>query len=625
METVIDPISFSQITGSDYLDTIVFHFDDQWNRCCYPPPLRTYLNKATKKDRSMLAKELIPIDIEYRCRTGDFKSFISYVSEFPEILEENKYVPHQMILTLFSLNWEWCKKTQKTGPQIRKYLLNNKLIKKPCDLFWKLAKIDFDYQPGCPKGSKLVYYLKLYHHMFGSIPVIPIEMIANQFLYDWKHNKRPEIEIVLLSFLHNIQDKKHYQNVLVTLIDIDMRERWKKGEPKWIEDYLVQFPKLLNPDRTIPETLILREQSLSIAIKVSSTQFRCPYCQSILNQDKVRNNCTHCGRVIPVDGIAPAIPRSIKSYQIIKALGIGGYAKVFKAWDPIHQRLVAIKVPVSSRVAWARVDRIEREVEIVSKLQDPHIVKIFDFHINENPACSFVVYQYIKGPILTGSLHAKIHGYPKLAITMATITGAVHYAHKNNIIHRDLKPGNILMDNNGHPVVSDFGLARFSHYSSHDTKTFPGQIVGTVHYMSPEQISGKDIDHRTDVYSLGVILYRFLTGRVPFGGKNFFQLRQQICLTKPVPPCLINRTIPEQLQRICLRALEKEPRNRYASAADLGNDLKRYLTGKKVVAKPAGPARRLLSWVCLNKLKTLTGALFALLLVTCTMLTFMIL
>ena len=403
-----------------------------------------------------------------------------------------------------------------------------------------------------------------------------------------------------------------------------MRERWKSGVPKWIEDYHNQFPNLLNADRTIPEKLVLREQSLSVAVEVSENQIRCPYCQSIHRKDELGSDCSKCGRVIQISGFNPVVPKSLKTYQIVKLLGIGGYAQVFKAWDPVHQRMIVLKTPISSNVAWGQVDRIEREVEIVSQLQDPNIVKIYDYHINENPAHSYIVYQYIKGPVLTDTYLAKKSYFVELARLMATIADSVHYAHKNQIIHRDLKPRNILLTRNGSPVISDFGLARFSHYSRHNRKTFPGQLIGTVEYMSPEQICGTEIDCRTDIYSLGVILYRLLTGRVPFCHTEFFELRKRICESQPISPSSINSKIPKGLERVCLRALAKERHERYASAADLSKDLQRYLEGKSVFARPASPARRFVYWLRLNMLRTLIWVLFVFLSLTCLVLAYIV-
>ena len=620
----VDPNISFQSGKNDDLDTIVFQFDDQWNRHGYPQRIRAYLDEAHAHDRSRLARELVLIDIEYRRRKGDFKSFENYIDDYPEILEDSKYVPHKFILTLFELNWEWSQTGQRPNPEIRNYLLNSKFIKKPSDLFWKLARIDIAHQPNSTTGSRLTYYTELFRDLFAYTPVVPLEMIVSQFRHDWKSKKVPDIDTYVKTFLGEIQDVRYLHDGLTALVDMDMRERWKLGKPKWIEDYLDQFSNLLNSDGLIPEKLILREQSLSVAVDVSENQIRCPYCQSIHVKDAVVNDCSNCGRIIHISSFNPVVPKSLRNYQIVKLMGIGGYAKVYKAWDTDHQRMVAIKVPIFSNVAWLHVDRIQREVEIVSKLQNPNIVKIYDYHINENPVLSYVVYQYVRGPVLTGSHLVKETYFADLARLMATVADSVHYAHKNKIIHRDLKPRNILLNTDGTPVISDFGLARFSDYTGHRRKTFPGQLVGTVDYMSPEQICGTDIDYRTDIYSLGVVLYKLLTGRVPFRSKDFFELRKQICEDQPVAPSSIDFEIPEGLERICLRALAKEPWRRYATAADFAKDLKRYVEGKRVIAKPSGPFKRLIMWMSLNRFRTLMGVLFLSLFLTCTVLTYMI-
>ena len=622
----VDSMSSTATIARDHCDSIVLRFDDQWNRSGYPPSLLEYLNKVDHWDRSRLARELILVDMEYRCRNGEFKSLENYAVDYPEVFDGDSDFPYKFICSQFELHWEWfrCDEGPRLPPDICCYLSCQTRIKELDTLFWMLANVDFDYHPNSSGRAKLIHYLELFHDLFRSTPVIPVCMIVNQFLDDWKGYKTPEIELYLQTFLHNTHDTRYYREVLTALVDIDMREWWKIGKPKWIEDYLARFSELLGSDGTIPENLIRREQSLSLAITVDKNRIRCPYCHFNHDNEKAGSDCSRCGRMIEVAGNSQATPISLKNYQIIKLLGIGGYAKVFKAWDPTYQRLVALKLPKSSSVAWGRVDRIEREVQVVSNLQNPNIVEIYDYHIDENPGRSYIVYRYIAGPVLMTPQPGQKINYPQLIKLMITVTNAVHYAHRKNVIHRDLKPRNILIDSQGNPVVADFGLARFSHYSRRCTKTFPGELIGSVHYMSPEQISGLNLDHRTDVYSLGVILYRLLTGKVPFSHKDFFQLRKQICVKKPVPPRSINATIPKGIERICLRALEKDPWSRYATAADLARDLTRYLAGKKVVAKPAGSGKRLMMWVNANKQRTLVAALFVFLMVTCAVLTYTI-
>ena len=199
-------VNSSQTVENDYLDAIILRFNDQWDRCEYPPRLSTYLNKAHQHDRSRLARELVLIDIEYRCRKGNRKSFVSYINEYPEILEDKKYFPDKLILILFQLSWEWYHAAQKDRlpPQIREYVLNKETIKKSSDLFWKLTKIDFDCQPESSSCSKLGHYAELFQDIFKSAPVVPIEMVRNQFQYDWKCKKAPEID----TYIKNIFRQK---------------------------------------------------------------------------------------------------------------------------------------------------------------------------------------------------------------------------------------------------------------------------------------------------------------------------------------------------------------------------------------------------------------------------------
>jgi eukaryotic-like serine/threonine-protein kinase len=199
-----------------------------------------------------------------------------------------------------------------------------------------------------------------------------------------------------------------------------------------------------------------------------------------------------------------------------------------------------------------------------------------------------------------GSLAQQIQGVPqpvrKAAVLVATLADAVHAAHKSGIVHRDLKPGNVLLTADGTPKVTDFGLAR--HLQDGGELTLSGAPVGTPSYMAPEQAQGRKdaIGPATDVYALGATLYELLTGRPPFRAETATATLQQVLADEPVPPARLNSQVPRDLQTVCLKCLEKDPARRFASAAALADDLRRFERGEPIVAQPAGRLERAAKW-----------------------------
>jgi serine/threonine-protein kinase len=207
-------------------------------------------------------------------------------------------------------------------------------------------------------------------------------------------------------------------------------------------------------------------------------------------------------------------------------------------------------------------------------------------------AMSFVEGQSLAARLAQGPLEPR-----HAARLMKKIADAIAYAHECGVVHRDLKPGNILIDSHGEPKVTDFGLAKRLGDSSDLTAT--GQVMGTPSYMPPEQAAGKkrEIDERSDIYSLGAILYAMLTGRPPFQSESPFDTLVQVLESEPTLPTKLNRQAPHELELICMRCLEKNPAHRYATAAELAADLERFLKDEPVEARPSGWARRLRRWV----------------------------
>ncbi len=263
----------------------------------------------------------------------------------------------------------------------------------------------------------------------------------------------------------------------------------------------------------------------------------------------------------------------IGRYRIIRRLGKGSFGRVFLARDDELDRSVAIKVPNPERISRPEdVEAYLAEARTLGRLDHPHIVPVYDVGRTEDGLC-FIVSKYIEGSDLATKL---AHGRPSFrdsSLLIAVVAEALHHAHLRGLVHRDIKPANILMDSAGQPYVADFGLAL-----SVDNYGKEGGSGGTPSYMSPEQAQGEGhlVDGRTDIYSLGVVLYELITGRKPFRGETLNELVQQVTKANARPPRQIDDTIPKELERICLKALAKRATERYTTARDLAEDLRNF-------------------------------------------------
>jgi serine/threonine-protein kinase len=292
---------------------------------------------------------------------------------------------------------------------------------------------------------------------------------------------------------------------------------------------------------------------------------------------------------------AAEMPR-VPGYEVQAVLGHGGMGVVFKAWDLRLHRPVALKMLLVGACATpAERERFFREAEAEAGLRHPHIVQVHD--VGDHEGRPYFTMEFVEG----GSLAEKLAGAPQpagqAAALLATLAEAVHVAHQSGIVHRDLKPANVLLSADGTPKISDFGLARRLEGGAGLTQS--GAPVGTPSYMAPEQAQGKarTAGPAADTYALGAILYELLTGRPPFRGETAAETVQQVISQEPVPPARLNPRVPRDLETICLKCLHKDPRRRYATAAALAEDLKRFQRDEPIAARPAGLPERTARWV----------------------------
>jgi len=326
---------------------------------------------------------------------------------------------------------------------------------------------------------------------------------------------------------------------------------------------------------------------------------KCPTCGSDGSADTVDGLCLKCvGRLafLPEPGGPDQDGRlRLGDYELLEEVARGGMGVVYRARQLSLNRIVALKVVLHGPFSSADfVRRFQHEAQAVAALRHPNIVAIYE--IGEHNGSHFLSLEFIDGGNFADLVRHRPLPARRAAGYLKIIAEAVEHAHQRGVLHRDLKPSNILLDVFDQPRVTDFGLAKLA--SQDAALTVTGEVLGSPHYMPPEQAAGKFSDNTpaSDVYSLGAILYELLTGRPPFQGETLQAILDHVQNAEPVPPRRLNPGTPVDLETICLKCLQKEPARRYGSAQALADDLGRFLACQPIRARPVPPWERVTLW-----------------------------
>lgn len=344
-------------------------------------------------------------------------------------------------------------------------------------------------------------------------------------------------------------------------------------------------------------------------------EVRCPSCHVPMEVEVDTTltdlTCSACGSHFSLvdqaqeTRLAPALTK-MGRFELIERLGVGGFGSVWKARDKELDRTVAVKVPRHGALTAESQEKFFREARAAAQLRHPRIVSVYE--VGRDGDSIYIVSAMVRGVTLGDWLTGQRLTIREAAELCAKMAEALHHAHEHGVVHRDLKPANIMIDEEGEPNLMDFGLARRD--VGEVTVTVEGQVMGTPAYMSPEQAQGEahQADRRSDIYSLGVILFQLLTGELPFRG-NARMILHQVIHDDPPSPRKFNVNVPKDLETVTLKCLEKSPDRRYLTALALAEELRRFQTGKSINARPIGRVEQGLRWVKRNKsISALTSA-----------------
>jgi tetratricopeptide (TPR) repeat protein len=410
--------------------------------------------------------------------------------------------------------------------------------------------------------------------------------------------------------------------VPITPLLEEQRQRWQKGDKVLVEVFLAENAAL----GTDPEGMLrLIRSEIELRQKHGETpradeylkrfpqfadQLGLHFTKLDSGTDVAVDDTLEAEARTPTPSIIPpptelTVQRTISNYEVRGVLGRGGMGVVYKAWQKALNRMVALKMILASEHAGAdHLERFRKEAEAAAQLQHPNIAQIHE--VGEADGHPFMALEYVEGGTLADKLDGTPQPYRQAAQLVETLARAMQHAHERGIVHRDLKPANVLLmaakdsdataNGYGVPKITDFGLAKRLDVDTNQTQS--GAILGTPSYMAPEQATGnvRAIGPGTDVYALGAILYDLLTGRPPFKSATLLDTLEQVKSVEPVPPARLEPKVPRDLETICLKCLRKEPDKRYTSAKALADDLRHFLNGEPIAARPTPAWERAWKW-----------------------------
>jgi WD40 repeat protein/predicted Ser/Thr protein kinase len=405
-----------------------------------------------------------------------------------------------------------------------------------------------------------------------------VDQVCDRFEEDWLAGRRPRIE----EFLEEAPPAAR-PALLRELLRLELERRCRAGERPAADEYHARFPEQAGQvDALLGELTLLvhRRRGHAGGAGPGPEEAR----TAVAGQSREKQAAA-----------PPPLP-TIPGYEVLRVLGQGGMGVVYQARQVALNRPVALKMILSGAYAGEQERaRFRTEAEAVARLRHGNIVQIYE--VGEQDGRPFLSLEFVEG----GSLADQLKGTPQPAYEAArlleTLARAVHAAHLCGVVHRDLKPANVLLAEDGTPKITDFGLAKQLDAESAG-QTGSGTILGTPSYMAPEQAEGQAhvVGPAADIYALGAILYEMLTGRPPFKGETVLDTLGQVRSEEPVPPSRLQPKTPRDLDTVCLKCLQKEPRRRYATAQALADDLRAFLEGRPIQARPTGPWEQAMKW-----------------------------
>ena len=440
-----------------------------------------------------------------------------------------------------------------------------------------------------------------------------VDAICDQFEQAFRRSAATDAA-ALEDYLHEAPEGCR-SALLIELAAVELlyRQRQSNGAADW-DAFVAAHPTIaveLRGCRSEVEAAMTTEPAADSANEDAATQLRnqpfglhvrCPHCccpvELVADASLDDVTCRECGStfcLVDREEVPSSTARlqKVGRFELLSRLGVGGFGTVWKARDEQLDRIVALKIPRRGQLREAEAEFFFREARAAAQLRHPNIVPVHE--IGRADEAYYIVSDLVRGDTLSQWMGAERRTAREAARMGATIAEALHYAHQRGIVHRDLKPSNVMVDELGEPQIMDFGLAKRE--SGEATMTLDGQIIGTAAYMSPEQAAGRGhwIDRRADVYSLGVVLFEMATDELPYRGNFDAQLLGKLRDDAPNPRSL-NPRVPKDYATICLKCLERDPNGRYATAEAVAAELRRFLAGEPVLARPIGPVQRGWRW-----------------------------